>query len=217
MTYKQSLNIQNFQLGHFEGRGIYDFPAIAGTTAIKIPDGFIGFGERIKDYATHGCHFFLDDYRIQRVWNNPLKYVEMLRRYAFVLSPDFSLYVDYPVALSIYNNYRKNWCARFWQENGIQVIPTIRWMYEDSYDWCFDGAPVHSVVAVSSCGICNDVKMIDMFLKGYNRMIEVLEPTQILWFGKQLLDKQPDNVVLCKTSMDERISYLRNNHTRKEK
>ena len=217
MTYKQSLNIQNYQLGHFDGEGVYDFPAIEGVSAIKIPDSFVGFGERSNDCSKQGCHFFLDDYRIQRVWNNPLKYVEMLRKYAFVLSPDFSLYVDYPVALSIYNKYRKNWCARFWQENGIQVVPTVRWMYEDSYDWCFDGDPTHSIVAVSSCGICNDLRMIDMFLKGYSRMIEVLEPTQILWFGKFLLDSQPDNVVLCRTSMDERISHLRNNHSRKEK
>lgn len=217
MTYKQSLNILNFQLGNFERNGCYDFPVIQKTASIELPNGFVGFGERTKDYSTQGCHFFLDDYRIQRVWNNPLKYVETLRKFAFVLSPDFSLYVDYPKALSIYNKYRKNWCARFWQENGIQVIPTIRWMYEDSYDWCFDGDPVHSVVAVSSLGICNDPKMIDMFLNGYNRMIEVLKPTQILWFGKFLLDKQPDNVVLCKTSMEERIIMLRNNYSKKGK
>ena len=217
MTYKQSINIQNFQLAEFESEGSFDFPVIQGYENTIEPCMFAGFGEKIADPQGYGCHFFLDDYRIQRVWNNPMRYIPMLRRYKFVLAPDFSLYIDYPKALCIYNKYRKNWCARFWQENGIAVIPSIRWMFEDSYQWCFDGEPKNSVVAVSTIGLCNEKSMMDMFINGYYQMLETLNPIQVLWFGKYILPEKNNNVLICQTTMFERIRMLRANHSKGRK
>lgn len=30
--------------------------------------------------------------------------------------------------------------------HGINVIPTICWSNHESFEWCFDGEPTHSVV-----------------------------------------------------------------------
>ena len=66
---------------------------------------------------------------------------------------------------------------------GINVIPTIGWSDKESYTWCFDGEPVHGVVAVSSVGTQNSKEKREMFLKGYLEMMKRLQPTQIIFYG----------------------------------
>ena len=131
-----------------------------------------------------GIHFFLDDYQFMRLWNNPERYVYFLKKFNCVLSPDFSLYADYPTALQIYNHYRKHWLAAYWQMYGIEVIPTICWSDEKSFEWCFDGEPKHSTVAVSSIGTQNNKTAKELFLKGYNEMMKHLQPETVIFYGK---------------------------------
>ena len=198
---------------NFEAYGELEFPAILPTKDVERVD-FIGFGERRKNLENYGCHFFIDDYRFQRVWNTPEKYLDELKQYKYVLAPDFSLYVDYPKALCVFNNYRKHWCARYWQEHGMTVIPVVNWIYEDSYTWCFDGDPINSVVAVSSKGVNNAKDMIKMFREGYAQMEKCLNPSKVLWFGKYCLEEPRENIVFCKTTFEDRIMKLRKYHNR---
>ena len=129
--------------------GKFDIPVITADE-VTFSD-FIGFNyaNTAKDRADKAVHFFLDDYQFNRVWTDPDRYIERLKRYKYVLTPDFSLYTDFPKALQIYNHYRKHWLGAYWQMCGIRVIPTISWSDEESYSWCFDGEPKHSTVAVS--------------------------------------------------------------------
>lgn len=139
----------------FSGVGEYGIPEIIPEQ--YEPCGWIGFNYAVSTAkrAGKGVHFFLDDYQFERVWNNPDRYIDVLRDYDYVLSPDFSMYTDFPKAMQIYNHYRKHWCAAYMQMNGLRVIPTIAWIDENSFSWCFDGEPVGSVVAVSSVGTQN--------------------------------------------------------------
>lgn len=52
------------------------------------------------------CHFFIDDYQFERVWQRPEKYLDVLRGYDCVLTPDFSLYMDMPDPMQEWNRYR---------------------------------------------------------------------------------------------------------------
>jgi hypothetical protein len=131
-----------------------------------------------------GLHFFLDDYQFQRVWREPKRYIEAMKPFDAVLTPDFSLYTDYPVVMMIYNHFRKHWLGAMWQAHGLKVIPTISWAGEDSFKWCFDGEPTHAAVAVSSVGTQDSETGKIAFLRGYNAMLERLEPESILFFGK---------------------------------
>ena len=54
-------------------------------------------------------HCFVDDYQFVRYWNAPDKYIPKLSKFAAVCAPDFSMYTDMPLAMQIYNHYRKHW------------------------------------------------------------------------------------------------------------
>ena len=53
-----------------------------------------------------GVHFFLDDYRFEATWSDPERYASMLSRFACVLTPDFSCYLDMPEPMQRWNVYR---------------------------------------------------------------------------------------------------------------
>lgn len=179
----------NLESGMYDGIGKYGIPEIKPVYDCDIHK-WLGFNY-VKKYSTKkdvntGVHFFLDDYQFERVWNAPDKYLTYLSRYDCVLAPDFSLYVDFPLAVSIYNHYRKHWLSAYWQESGIKVIPVIRWMFEDSYEWCFDGEPKNSIVAVSNIGCNKDKKLKKMFDAGYQEMLKRLNPSKILFYSAKI-------------------------------
>lgn len=181
--YKECRNYENINNAVYPGVGQYQIPQIQPVeyTGCK----WIGFNyassRRIR--KGYGLHFFLDDYQFVRLWSNVNNYIPMLQQYDYVMSPDFSMYRDYPFPLQLYNHYRKHWLAAYMQENGIKVIPSICWSDESSYEWCFDGEPTHSVVAVSSVGTGQNKYSREFFLQGYEEMYRRLKPTKVLFYG----------------------------------
>lgn len=195
--YKAQRNYENVQRILFEGQGQFDIPQIE---AVEFDNAeFIGFNyaKNQKEPENKAVHFFLDDYQFIRVWNNPDGYINILQRFRYVLTPDFSLYMDFPRALQIYNHYRKHWLGAYWQMHGIKVIPTICWSDRESFEWCFDGEPAHSVVAVSSVGTQNSKEKKQLFLDGYMEMVKRLEPVQIVFYGN-VPDECKGNIVHIK-------------------
>jgi hypothetical protein len=129
-------------------------------------------------------HFFLQDYRFETVWSRPGKALQALRPYAALLSPDFSLYREWPLTLQLWNVYRNRWCGRFWQEEGFRVIPTVSWGAADTYDFCFLGIPPRGQVAVATVGTRDgDPAAAHLFLAGFREMVRRLEPVRVLCYG----------------------------------
>lgn len=176
---------ENLDKMQFFGVGPYSIPEIEPTEINTDNLQLIPFNyaKTTKDKSGKGCHFFLDDYQFVRLWNDADRYVPILSGFDFVLSPDFSMYTDMPPAMQIYNHYRKHWLAAYWQQHGIKVIPTICWSDEDSFRWCFDGEPTHSIVAVSSVGCLKQRGALDGFMAGYNEMLRRLEPSKVIFYG----------------------------------
>ena len=182
----QKTNIAYENLGRrmYEGVGDFGIPRVR-PTQIDMPQEFIGFNyaASTRERSDKGIHFFVDDYQFNRLWVNPDKYLPMLQQFRCVMTPDFSMYTDFPKAIQIYNHYRKHWIGAYLQENGIQVIPTIGWSTPESYDWCFDGEPAQSIVAVSSVGTQNSKRAKELFISGYREMVRRLEPETIIFYG----------------------------------
>ena len=128
-------------------------------------------------------HFFLDDYRFERVWWKPEACLSRLREVGAALTPDFSLWRDMPAVTQMWQIYRSRWCGAYWQSQGIQVIPTVGWAGPESYEFAFQGLPHHSVVAVSALGVNDDLAR-ELFQAGIEAMIDECEPSLLLSYGK---------------------------------
>lgn len=180
------LNFENCDKIIFSGVGKYQIPEIypqqinlKGITWIPF-----NYAKTCKHPEDCGIHFYVDDYQFVRLWNRPDDYISLLKKFAAVCTPDFSQYTDMPVAMRIYNHYRKHWLGAYWQFHGIKVIPTICWSDAESYTWCFDGEPKNGIISVSSVGTQNNKAVMDLFNAGCREAIQRLNPSEILWYGK---------------------------------
>lgn len=186
MLYRQTRFYENCEKRIFDGVGKYGIPPIKGTPYIDhdIKD-FVdwNYARSGKNPDGKAVHFFLDDYHFNCLWTNPERYIPILQNYKYVFSPDFSPYCDFPKAVQVFNHYRKHWIAAYMQENGVNVIPTITWSFPPSYEFCFDGEPENSVVALSSVGCFKSEELKGMFIEGYYEMVDRLHPTEIIFYG----------------------------------
>lgn len=177
--------LENQNKAFFPGVGKYEIPCIQPVT-IDEPIKTIDFSRArsCKEPANVGVHFFVRDYEFARLWTHPDIYAQMLSRFRFVCSPDFSTYVDYPMAVQINNHYRKHWLAAYWQSRGMTVVPTISWSDARSFAWCFDGEPTGATVAISSVGTQAHKESKRLFTLGFAVMLDTIRPRMILFHGK---------------------------------
>lgn len=182
MSWRNLINIMNINKGFFSSSNAYGIPDIkADEFDIK---ELIPF--RVDSNRNGTAHFFLDDYRFERCWKRPDSQIEELKKYAGCLSPDFSMYTNYPEAMQIWQVYRNRWCAAYWQSLGIKVIPTVSWSDEKSFKYCFLGIPKHSIVAIGTVGVLIDDEAKMLFMNGFKEMLKQLEPKEILIYGNRL-------------------------------
>lgn len=196
------LNFENLGKFSFPGVGPYGIPEIEPVT--EYPSGeFIpmNYAKSEKNPESKNVHCFVDDYQFIQYWNNPDTYIPKLQKFRSVCAPDFSTYTDMPVAMQIYNHYRKHWLAAYWQLHGMTVYPTISWSTPESYAWCFDGEPVGGIVSVSSVGTQNNAESKRLFLRGYEEMMKRLSPSWVIFYGK--VPEEVDwNVIRVKSHQD---------------
>lgn len=152
-----------------------------------VPGDLIGFNyAKTCEDKSVGIHFFIDDYQFERIWNDPEKYIPILKQYDCVISPEFSLYWDMPLPMKIWNTYRNRFIGALLQENGITVIPSICWADEASFDFCFQGIEKGSIVAVETNGIKEQEETLKRWKNGMDELINQIEPSTILIYGGQV-------------------------------
>lgn len=176
-------NLRYFDI--IECEGFYQMPKLKKCT--YVPDQLIDFNEAVNSsYHKAGVHFFIDDYRFERLWNQPEKYINILKKFDCVFTPDFSLYMDMPMAMKIWNIYRQRLIGQILQSAGMNVIPTVSWAEPETYQFCFDGIPHGGVVATSTVGIMKNEKAKAIFMDGMAAMIDKVRPSMILMYGKAM-------------------------------
>lgn len=200
--YKTKRNYENANKMIFNGVGIYGIPEIYPSVYDNCEWIGFNYASGCHEKESKGVHFFLDDYQFIRLWTNIDKYIPLLKQFDYVMTPDFSLFTDFPKALQIYNHYRKHWIGAYMQMHGIKVIPTICWSTQESYEWCFDGEPTHGTVAISSVGSMKNKESKELFLSGYFEMVKRLEPEQIIFYGS-VPEECKENIVRIKAFQEK--------------
>jgi Domain of unknown function (DUF4417) len=140
---------------------------------------------RQREYAAKtvgAIHFFLDDYRFESLWASPERLLPRVTAVGAALTPDFSVWRDMPLAAQVWNVYRSRWLGAYWQSHGVQVIPTVSWGRRDTFEFCFDGIPKGSTVAVSSVGVSAKDKALHR--AGIRELIRRVDPQRIISYGR---------------------------------
>lgn len=179
-------NFHAFLVNGAKFAGKYEIPIIA--TSKLVPNRVITFSKAMKtNDFDQWVLFYEDDYKFQSLWNNTknLKrnYLEKLQCFRGVISPDFSIYRNMPLAMQIWQTYRNRALAYWMHSNGIEVIPNIRFADERTYDFCFDGVEKNSTVSIGTHGCINTAENRYFFKQGLYVMIEQLSPKIIVIYG----------------------------------
>lgn len=161
-------------------------------TSQKLPNDVITFSKAMskscKDFDKWVV-FYEHDKNFERLWNNPKAYIEKLKKFNGVISPDFSLYRNMPLVMQQWNTYRGRAIAVWLQNNGIEVIPNVRFSDERSYEFCFDEIEKNKTIAVGTHG-CIKTREDKIFFKiGLAVLVNVLAPKTIIVYGAA-----PDNI-----------------------
>lgn len=175
----------------FPGEARYGLPVVRGARAVQ-PERLCPWvarkqvdGDELFDGA---WHFFTNDYRFEPLWKRPGQYDLQVQRAYAVLTPDFSVYRDWPWAAQLWNTYRGRWLGARWEAAGRVVVPTVNWGTWESYDFSFAGIGRGATVAVSTVG-AREPDAQRLFRAGYEAMVEAIQPSLVLAYGERWPDE----------------------------
>ncbi|MBR2404550.1 MAG: DUF4417 domain-containing protein [Clostridia bacterium] len=174
----------SFLVENADYEGHIELPVI--KTSDKLPKKVVTFSKAMtKSWTDFDCWvvFYEHDKEIERLWNNPKQYLDKLKKFKGVISPDFSLYRNMSLVMQMWNTYRGRAVACWLQNNGVEIIPNVRFGDERTFSFCFDGIEENKTVAVGTHG-CIKRKEDKIFFKiGLARMVQRLSPKTIIIYG----------------------------------
>lgn len=165
--------------------GKHDFPQLERTNYLpELPVLPFNYLTSSADKEPCWYHCFVDDDQFERLHLHFGRYEELLRRAKGIISADFSLYRDYD-EWELVENCRRNRSVDYaLQRMGVPMIPTAGFAGESSWEWCFDGLPLNSTVAITTNCLRNEPEANRLFVGGVNAMVNKIHPTAIVVCGK---------------------------------
>ena len=173
-----------------------------------IPKDLISFNyAKTSKEHEKGIHFYIDDYQFERIWNAPHNYMDILKKFDCVLTPDFSLYTEMPLPMKMWNVYRSRLIGQIMQDYNIKVIPTLQWCEEDSFEFVFEGIEEGGTVSVSTIGVKKDEEALKIWIAGMDKAIEIIKPKTIIVYGGDIgYDFKNCKAIYINNHNTERIS-----------
>lgn len=186
---------ESFKLNYWYGAtlvGKYGLPQLEPTQ--EIPTKVISFHERkgIKNPEEYWVDFFTHDVNFEYFWRNPHASMDNLKKFKGIISTDYSMVPEMLPGQRIWNCTRNRVMAYYIQQQGFNVIPVASWCLESDFDWCFDGLPKNSSIAISTNGCMSSP---------YSK--------RILFMGIEELQKQksPSHLIVCGRHVPELDQY----------
>ncbi len=173
-----------FLVEHASYDGFLEIPVINPLPNYEKPEKLMVFSKAVKS-LDYNCwvHFYEDDAAFERIWNNPRKYLPILKKYKGVVTPDFSLYRDMPLVMQFWNIYRSRAIGKWLQDNGVNVIVNTRFGDERTYKACCYGVPKNSIISIGTHG-CIRIRDDKQYLvEGLDFVVKVLQPKIIIVYG----------------------------------
>lgn len=164
--------------------GAPGIPMLMNLNNVQVPHDIIPFTKaRTCPNKRQYVHFYMHDREFSQVLTATDQYLDLLKLYDGVITPDCTLMIGQSPCLQQANTYMNRAVGFYLQKNGIPVIPNVRWSDESSFEYCFLGIPKGSIVSVSTHGCITSKKERLMFKIGLGAMLDTLQPQIVLVHG----------------------------------
>ena len=149
-----------------------------------LPGEMTPFSQAISSSRRKGwVHFYEDDVKFERVWNNPERYLRILEQFEGVIAPDFSVYRDMPLVMQQWNIYRSRAMAHALQARGQKVVASLRFGDERTFETACLGIPRNASFAVGTHGLMRGRHEKELFAAGIDYSVTRLDPKAIIVYG----------------------------------
>ncbi len=187
MRIRKTIFDDGFQEHLTEGATLIGAPGIPMLMDLKnaqVPRDMIPFSKALNcSNKRQYVHFYMHDREFSRVLTATSRYIDTLKLFDGVITPDCTMMIGQSPCLQQANTYMNRAVGFYLQKNGIPVIPNIRWSDESSFEYCFLGVPKGSMVSVSTHGCITSRNERQMFKTGIAAMIDTIQPKTILVHG----------------------------------
>ncbi len=170
--------------------GVFEIPILKRPDRIIVPSGAVPFSKLARAEPGDCCVFFEKDPMFADALIAVDDCMDSLMKLETVSTPDCSLYVDMPLNLQIANVHMSRLFGNHCQQQGKNVIPTVRWSDWRSYTsvlfgepFAFAGLPKNSIYWIGTYGCCKKPDDKERFREGLAAMLDCLEPEIVLVYG----------------------------------
>lgn len=159
-------------------------PMLMDIGNADIPKDMIPFSKaKTEKNKRQYVHFYEHDRVFSTVLTGTKDYLDLLKQYDGVITPDCTLMIGQAPCLQQANTYMNRAVGYYLQKNGIPIIPNVRWSDESSFSYCFLGVPKNSIVSISTHGCITSKDERNMFKVGLDAMMYELKPHTVLVHG----------------------------------
>ena len=185
----EGFRVSLVETAFFDGK--FEIPHVYAPKEMIIPEGMVPFSirERSQDKNDFVC-FYENDINFREILINTEEYVDDLKRFPGIVTPDCSLYLDAPLCVQIADIYLNRAVGYYLSQQGLYVVPNIRWGDERTYkvDFlgekvAFQGVDKHSIVSIGTYGQIRSAESKRYFREGLEEMLKELEPEVVLVYG----------------------------------
>ena len=153
--------------------------------ADKPPKDMIQWDRRndAKEDSKIAMSFYCCDPAFQPILNNPIKYVEKLKKYYCIVGLDASPYDNMPLVVQKSQIFLNLACTFFYGMQGIKVIPNVR-VGDDRTLSSLKAYPKHTLISIGTNGFIKQIDNRYKFADQVQKIIDYLEPSGICVYGK---------------------------------
>ncbi len=171
-------------LGDAKFEGKYEFPEVPGVRIDALPTRIVPFDRIGSDLKPNDwLPFYVHDKRFHRFLERRDLYLSRLNDVAGFIGADNSMYRDLPLAEQIHSCYLNRAIDYYLLSKGKKVIPNVSWGDWRTYDFCCDGVPHNSTVAMSTygCSLTRTDKC--KFEDAFTFCVNLLHPYNVVLHG----------------------------------
>lgn len=169
-----------------------EIPKLNAHDKIEIPMGAVPFFHRRNNIDERQMLIFYEKDPVFRDFVSvPQNYINEIKNFKFVSTPDCSLYMDMPLVFQLANIGVSRIIGYYLQEQGKYIIPSVRWGDERTYKYnlfkippAFAGIPKNDIVSIGTYGCCQSSSERYYLKNGLEAMISYLEPKAVIVYER---------------------------------